>query len=196
MNVTKYITKDKSKLIHAEPVLSRFHNTCILNITSTPKSHVWTPRLIKKYIQISEKYKYWNLANPNLYQGLFTYQIWGLKLKYWLQEYEKCMSHDQPLWAYSILLNMFTQMIYHFFFLNLMKKMKLSNGHQTLMILDWYHEYSSPLDVMARCHQASSHYLSQCWHRSPMLYGVTGAQGANLFLVFIVFHLAAWIISH
>ena len=30
--------------------------------------------------------------------------------------------------------------------------------------------------VMAWCHQASSHYLNQCWPRSMLPYGVTGPQ--------------------
>ena len=32
---------------------------------------------------------------------------------------------------------------------------------------------STLVQVMAWCHQAASHYLNQCWPRSPMLYGIT-----------------------
>ena len=38
---------------------------------------------------------------------------------------------------------------------------------------------STLVQVMAWCRQATSHYLNQCWPRSPMPYGVTGPQWVN-----------------
>ena len=35
---------------------------------------------------------------------------------------------------------------------------------------------STLVQVMAWCHQATSHYLNQCWLRSPMPYGITRPQ--------------------
>ena len=37
-------------------------------------------------------------------------------------------------------------------------------------------EKSTLVQVMAWCHQATSHYLNQCWPRSLTPYGVTGPQ--------------------
>ena len=39
---------------------------------------------------------------------------------------------------------------------------------------------STLVQVMAWCHQATSHYLSQCWHRSMPSYGITGPQWVNI----------------
>ena len=36
------------------------------------------------------------------------------------------------------------------------------------------------LQVMAWCHQATSHYLSQCWPRFMLPYGITGPQWVNV----------------
>ena len=38
---------------------------------------------------------------------------------------------------------------------------------------------STLVQVMAWCHQATSHYLNQCWPRSLMSYGVTRPQWVN-----------------
>ena len=38
---------------------------------------------------------------------------------------------------------------------------------------------STLVQVMAWCRQAASHYLNQCWPRSPMPYGVTRPQWVN-----------------
>ena len=38
---------------------------------------------------------------------------------------------------------------------------------------------STLVQVMAWCHQATSHYLKQCWPRSPTPYGVTRPQWVN-----------------
>ena len=40
-------------------------------------------------------------------------------------------------------------------------------------------EKSTLVQVMAWCHQATSHYLNQCWTRSPTPYGITGPQWVN-----------------
>ena len=44
------------------------------------------------------------------------------------------------------------------------------------MSLDFTDYQSTLVQVMARCRQATSHYLSQCWPRSLSLYGVTRLQ--------------------
>ena len=48
-----------------------------------------------------------------------------------------------------------------------------------LMLLDLIDEYSTLVQAMARCRQATSHYLSQCWPRSMSPYGVTRSQLIN-----------------
>ena len=47
------------------------------------------------------------------------------------------------------------------------------------MSLDLNDEKSTLVQVMAWCHQATSHYLSQCWPRSLSPYGVTRPQWVN-----------------
>ena len=44
------------------------------------------------------------------------------------------------------------------------------------MSLDFMDDQSTLVQVMAWCHQATSHYLSQCWPRSLSPYGVTRPQ--------------------
>ena len=51
------------------------------------------------------------------------------------------------------------------------------------MSLDLADEKSTLVQVMAWCHQATSHYLSQCWPRSLSPYGVTRPQWAKLIFV-------------
>ena len=41
---------------------------------------------------------------------------------------------------------------------------------------------STLVQVMAWCHQATSHYLSQCWPRSLLPYGITRPQWVNLLI--------------
>ena len=45
--------------------------------------------------------------------------------------------------------------------------------------LDFADDQSTLVQVMAWCHQATSHYLSQCWPRSLSPYGVTRPQWVN-----------------
>ena len=48
--------------------------------------------------------------------------------------------------------------------------------------LDLIDDDTAPLvQVMALCRQTASHYLSQCWHRSVSLYGVTRLQWVSSF---------------
>ena len=47
------------------------------------------------------------------------------------------------------------------------------------MSLDFTDDQSTLVQVMAWCHQATSHYLNQCWPRSPKPYGVTRPQWVN-----------------
>ena len=44
------------------------------------------------------------------------------------------------------------------------------------MSLDFSDDQSKLVQVMAWCHQATSHYLSQCWPRPLLPYGVTRPQ--------------------
>ena len=48
------------------------------------------------------------------------------------------------------------------------------------MSLDLTDDQSTLVQVMAWCHQATSHYLSQCWPRSLSPYGVTRPQWVNI----------------
>ena len=47
------------------------------------------------------------------------------------------------------------------------------------MSLDFAGDQSTLVQVMARCRQATSHYLSQCWPRSVSPYGVIRPQWGN-----------------
>ena len=47
------------------------------------------------------------------------------------------------------------------------------------MSLDFTDDQSTLVQVMAWCHQATSHYLSQCWPRSLSPYGVTRPRWVN-----------------
>ena len=47
------------------------------------------------------------------------------------------------------------------------------------MAQDLTDDKSTLVQVMAWCRQAASHYLNQCWPRSPMPYGVTRPQWVN-----------------
>ena len=54
------------------------------------------------------------------------------------------------------------------------------------MPLDHICDKSTLVQVTAWCHQATSHYLSQCWPRSLSPYGVTRPQWVNIFLVWYI----------
>ena len=65
------------------------------------------------------------------------------------------------------------------------------------MSLDFTDEQSTLLQVMAWCHQATSHYLSHCWSLS--IYGVTRPQWvlintvySKIFLIFCNFSTLKW----
>ena len=49
-----------------------------------------------------------------------------------------------------------------------------------LMSLDFTDNQSTLVQVMAWCRQATSHYLSQCWPRSALPFGITGPQWVNV----------------
>ena len=46
-------------------------------------------------------------------------------------------------------------------------------------VTDFTDDQSTLVQLMDRCHQATSHYLSQCWPRSLSPYGVTRPQCVN-----------------
>ena len=50
---------------------------------------------------------------------------------------------------------------------------------QIWMSLDFTEDQSTLVQVMAWCRQATSHYLSQCWPRSLLPYGVARPQWVN-----------------
>ena len=70
---------------------------------------------------------------------------------------------------------------------NLIFKLILVNGGWSIsyeialrwMPLDLTHVKPTLVQVMAWCRQATSHYLSQCWHRSMSPNGVTRPQWVN-----------------
>ena len=66
--------------------------------------------------------------------------------------------------------------LYHFVFL-----IGIFRSYNALrcMTHDLTDEKSTLVQVMAWCHQATNHYLNQCWPRSMMLYGVTEPQWIN-----------------
>ena len=51
------------------------------------------------------------------------------------------------------------------------------------MSLDFTDDQSTLVQVMAWCRQATSHYLSQCWPRSMLPYGVTRPQCVNTLML-------------
>ena len=51
------------------------------------------------------------------------------------------------------------------------------------MSLDFTDDKSTLVQVMAWCHQATSHYLSQCWPRFMSPYGATGPQWVKFLLI-------------
>ena len=53
------------------------------------------------------------------------------------------------------------------------------------MLLDLTDDKSTLVQVMAWCHQATSHYLSQCWPRSMSPYGVIRPQRVNLLTLWL-----------
>ena len=55
--------------------------------------------------------------------------------------------------------------------------MKLPSDEYQRIIYDGK---STLVQVMAWCHQATSHYLSQCWLRSMSPYGIAGPQWVNI----------------
>ena len=133
MNVTKHIIKDKSKLIHAELMLTSFHN--MLNITWTPNSHEWAPGLVKKYIEISEKYKYWNLGNPELMSRVLYITYLRTVTQILTSGIRKMhKSHDHPLCAYLMLIFNHVKDIYpNDTYTKKMFNSDEKNWHQTLM---------------------------------------------------------------
>ena len=50
------------------------------------------------------------------------------------------------------------------------------------MPLNTFDDKSTLVQVMTWCHQASSHYLSQCWPRSISPYGIIGPQWIEIYL--------------
>ena len=48
------------------------------------------------------------------------------------------------------------------------------------MSLDLTNDKSTLVQVMAWCHQATSHYLTQCWPRSMLPYGINRPQWVNV----------------
>ena len=64
------------------------------------------------------------------------------------------------------------------------------------MSLDFTDDQSTLVQVMAWCHQATSHYLSQSWPRSLSPYGVTRPQWVNEDITHTVSSLFSWDLAH
>ena len=66
-------------------------------------------------------------------------------------------------------------------------------------IMDLTDEKSTLVQVMVWCHEATSHYLSQCWPRSISPYDVTRPQWVQLFSASIVYlkhrHLGLYLLN-
>ena len=60
------------------------------------------------------------------------------------------------------------------------------------MSLDLTNDKSTLVQVMSWCHQATSHYLSQCWPRSMLPYGVTRPQWVNSLVPVIASQILCW----
>ena len=73
------------------------------------------------------------------------------------------------------------------------------------MSLDLTSDKSTLVQVMAWCRQATSHYLSLCWHRSMLPCGVTRPQWVNVwfscrgrsqlhsFIIYLLSHIGLWL---
>ena len=56
----------------------------------------------------------------------------------------------------------------------------VSSNFPMIMSSDECHRVLLMIQVMAWCRQETSHYLNQCWPRSPMPYGITRPQWVDL----------------
>ena len=71
----------------------------------------------------------------------------------------------------------------------------------SLLVLRWmrqntFGDKSTLVQVMAWCHQAPSHYLSQCWPRSVPPYDVTRPQWVNRVICFEEIQICTCIVCH
>ena len=91
------------------------------------------------------------------------------------------------LWVFFNSLAPGTLMVFFGFFLNVIFNLALligifkSSYANVLrrMPQDLTNDKSTLVQVMAWCREATSHYLNQCWPRSPMPYGITRPQWVN-----------------
>ena len=82
---------------------------------------------------------------------------------------KSCFTH-QPLIDAAVILNYFQTHINHRY---LEQSCEIA---LRWMPKDTFDDKSTLVQVMAWCCQATSHYMNQCWPRSPMLYGVIRPQ--------------------
>ena len=104
------------------------------------------------------------------------------------QTYLKEKTKGQDKWNTCIPLGMIFNSLapgrFQFNFRKVIFKLTLVNGGWGIsyeIALRWMpqnltDDKSTLVQVMAWCHQAISHYLSQCWPRSVSPYGITGPQ--------------------
>ena len=59
---------------------------------------------------------------------------------------------------------------------------------------DFTDDKSTLVQVMAWCHQATSHHLSQCWPRSMSPYGISRPQRVTYYICIIIYH--CWHMSY
>ena len=117
--------------------------------------------------------------------GKFTANIWATIL---YKEFDNCTlkitaSSHKGQWVNSLAPGKFEWNFRHVFF----KQILVTDGWGisceigiTWMSLDFADDQSTLVQIMAWCRQATSHYLSQCWPRSLLPYGVTRPQWVNL----------------
>ena len=75
-----------------------------------------------------------------------------------------------PLWDKAVILKVFSNFLYS------IAAWALTGTSLRWMLQNLTYENSALVQVMAWCHQATSHYLNQCWPRSISLYGVNRLQ--------------------
>ena len=93
---------------------------------------------------------------------------------------EKMCSTHWPLGDLNAILKMyFSNLFYWLVTSDLLMIMPSDECHRTLLMM------STLVQVMAWCHQTTSHNLSQCWLSSLSPYGVTRPQWVNVELGFI-----------
>ena len=151
------------------------HNWQSPSWTHLTNNFLFTNRILRRKFSMQKKNNSSALANfVHVMTGaLFYFLMW--KLEY--EAYEKSIIFINSLAPGKFKWN-FRQVIF--------KMNSVIDGWGiscefplTWMSLDLTDDKSTLVQVMAWCRQATSHYLNQCWPRSPTPYGVTRPQWVN-----------------